>query len=53
MKKSETRIIAEKIQSYSGLTLVEINFHAMRLVEMGLAANRLEALEELLKMEAI
>ena len=47
--KSQERQLAERIQKITGWDLVIVNYQAMSYVTMGLASNRLEALEAILK----
>jgi flavodoxin len=48
--KTETRKIAEKIQAITGESLISINYKASLFVSAGLAANQLDALNEILSM---
>ena len=48
--KTETRILAEKIQAKTGSTLISINSMAMRYLVAGLFDTRLEALSYVLEL---
>jgi hypothetical protein len=50
MKKTKTRLIAEKIKKLTGTSLIKINFQANQLIQMGLYKTKIEALNELLDL---
>lgn len=52
MNRTAERILSEKVQELTGLSLIEIHSKAMQLVQTGLAKNRLEALEVFIEEES-